>query len=154
MAWARPIPTPATASTTGWLISPTLARDSGLPLDAKPGRDNFTYGASMNLGWDFGAVKLTNIAAYDYLRREEYGDWDSSPSIEADTFFGSKVKVWSDELRLASNTDGPFQWVGGVYVSKQRQRERFLFRFQRHLRHLCPGALRPAREVGGRVRPG
>lgn len=110
---------------TGWSISPGLVADTPLNVDSKPGRDNLTYGGSINANWDLGAVKLTNIAAYDYLHREEYGDYDASPSIAADVYFGSKVKVWSDELRLSTNSDGPLQWVAGVYVSKQLLRERY-----------------------------
>ena len=119
------IPADTDTTATGWSISPGLVRDTRLEVDSKPGVDNVTYGASINADWDLGAVKLTNIAAYDYLHREEYGDYDASSSIAADVFFGSKVKVWSEELRLASNTDGPLQWVAGVYVSKQLLRERY-----------------------------
>ena len=110
---------------SGWLISPTLARDTGLPRDSVPGRDNHTYGASANLNWDLGATRLVNIAAYDFQERREYGDWDATSSIEADTFFAGKAKVWSNELRLESNTDGKFHWLAGVYAAKQRQREQF-----------------------------
>ena len=119
------IPADSDRRATGWRMSPTLARDTGLGLDAKPGRDNYTYGYAANLVWDLGDVKLTNIAAYDFLKRAEYGDWDATSSIEADTYFRSKVKVWSDELRLSSDTEGPLQWVAGVYVSKQRLREQY-----------------------------
>ncbi|WP_374574453.1 TonB-dependent receptor [Phenylobacterium sp.] len=119
------IPADKDYDATGWSISPDLVRDTRLTYSSKPGRDNHTYGASANANWTLGAVKLTNIAAYDYLHREEYGDYDASSSIAADVYFGSKVKVWSDELRLSSNTDGPLQWVTGVYVSKQQLRERY-----------------------------
>ncbi|MFN3520722.1 MAG: TonB-dependent receptor [Phenylobacterium sp.] len=119
------IPADTDTTGTGWSISPGLVADTRLEVDSKPGRDNKTWGASANASWDLGAVKLTNIAAYDYLHREEYGDYDASSSIAADVFFGSKVKVWSDELRLASNTEGPLQWVAGVYVSRQVLRERY-----------------------------
>jgi outer membrane receptor protein involved in Fe transport len=123
------IPADRDNTATGWSISPTLVRDTPLELGDKPGKDNVTYGASANIDWELGAVRLTNIAAYDFLQREEYGDYDASSSIAADVYFGSKVKVWSNELRLASNTDGPLQWVAGVYVSKQLLRERYFSDF-------------------------
>jgi len=119
------IPADTDTTGTGWSISPGLVRDTRLEVDSKPGVNNKTYGMSANASWDLGAVKVTNIAAFDYLHREEYGDYDASASIAADVFFGSKVRVLSDELRIASNGDGPLQWVAGVYVSKQVLRERY-----------------------------
>ncbi|MBI1200374.1 MAG: TonB-dependent receptor plug domain-containing protein [Phenylobacterium sp.] len=114
---------------TDWKIAPTLARDSGLSLNAKPGVDNETWGTSLNASWDFSpAMKLTNIVSYDQLIRRQYGDWDATQSIEADTFFGSKVYVISDELRL-SYDEGPLHWIAGVYYSKQGLKERYYSNF-------------------------
>jgi len=119
------IPADTDRSATGWQISSALARDTNLPLDAKPGKDNSTWGASLALNWDLGAAKLTNITGFDRLLRKEYGDWDTTASSEADTFFGSDVKVYSNETRLSSNGDGPFQWIAGVYYSRQELNERY-----------------------------
>jgi outer membrane receptor protein involved in Fe transport len=114
---------------TDWKIAPTLARDTGLPLDAKPGVDNETWGTSLNASWDFNpSLTLTNIASYDQLIRRQYGDWDATQSIEADTFFGSKVYVMSDELRL-SYDQGPLHWIAGVYASKQGLKEKYYSNF-------------------------
>ncbi|MDP1368894.1 hypothetical protein Q6248_28385, partial [Klebsiella pneumoniae] len=63
------------------------------------------------------------------LDRSEYGDWDSSASVEADTFFGSDVKVLSQELRLASDNDSPLTWVAGFYYSSQDLNERYVSDF-------------------------
>lgn len=119
------IPADTDRFATDWKISPTLARDANLPLDAKPGVDNETWGTSLNASYDFGPAVLTNIASYDQLIRRQYGDWDSSTSIEADTYFGSKVHVISDELRITSNTDGPLHYVAGIYYSKQELKEQY-----------------------------
>jgi len=109
---------------TDWKIPATLARDTGLPLDAKPGVNNKTWGSSLNASYDLGSVTLTNIASYDQLIRRQYGDWDSTASIEADTFFGSKVAVVSDELRLSGDA-GALHWVTGIYYSKQKLKEQY-----------------------------
>lgn len=119
------IPADTDRFATDWKISPFLARDANLPLDAKPGVDNETWGTSLNASYDFGPATLTNIASYDQLIRRQYGDWDSSQSIEADTYFGSKVNVISDELRLTSSEEGPLHYVLGVYYSRQELKEQY-----------------------------
>ena len=122
------IPADTDRRLTGWGISPTLARDADLPGD-KPGRRNLAWGTSLNLAADLGPVKLTSITGYDRLRRREYGDYDASASIEGDVFFGSRVRVLSQELRLSSDTTGPLTWVGGVYLSEQRLAEQYFSDF-------------------------
>jgi len=119
------VPADTDRSATGWRISSVLARDANLDADTKPGKDNTTWGASMALNWDLGAAKLTNITAFDRLLRKEYSDWDTTSSVEADTFFGSDARVYSNETRLASNDDGPFQWIAGLYYSHQELNERY-----------------------------
>ncbi|PZU57188.1 MAG: TonB-dependent receptor [Sphingobium sp.] len=110
---------------TGWSISPRLAADADLPGD-KPGRRNWTWGTSANVKFDVSdSVLLTSITSYDYMRRREYGDYDATSSIEADVFFGSIVKVFSQEARLSSKGDGPLNWVAGVYYSKQDLTEQY-----------------------------
>jgi len=127
------VPTDTDRFATDWSLSQPLANDIKWPVDSKPGRDNYTYGSSVALNWDFGGATLTDIASYDYLRREEFDDWDATAQHLADEFWGSKVEVWSNELRLTSNSDGPLQWVGGVYLSKQHIVERFYSDFTQSL---------------------
>jgi iron complex outermembrane receptor protein len=116
-------------SKTGWGISPRFAASIGRDADAKPGRDNSSWGTSLNInkGWD--GLSLTSITSYEALERSEYGDWDASPSVEADTFFGSDVSVLSQELRLASDNDSRLTWVAGLYIAKQDLNERFFSDF-------------------------
>ncbi len=119
------IPADTDRRATGWGISQQFATDIGVGLDAKPGRDNNGYGASLIATFEFSSTVLTSISSYDELEREEYGDWDSSSSVEADTFFGSDINVIGQELRLASTGDGAFRWMGGLYYSKQDLTERY-----------------------------
>jgi len=110
---------------TGWSISPQLAKDADLPGD-KPGRRNWTWGTSANIKYNLSdSVLLTSITSYDYMRRREYGDYDATSSVEADVFFGSKVKVFSQEARLSSSGDGPLNWVAGIYYSEQKLDEQY-----------------------------
>jgi iron complex outermembrane receptor protein len=119
------IPADTDHRATGWGLSPRFAAEMGRDVNAKPGRDNSSWGSSLNGHYDFDTMRLTSITSYETLDRSEYGDWDSSPSVEADTFFGSDVKVFSQEFRLSSDAEGPLNWVAGVYYSKQDLDERY-----------------------------
>lgn len=119
------IPADTDHRATGWGLSPRFAAEMGRDVNAKPGRDNSSWGTSLNGHYDFETTRLTSITSYETLDRSEYGDWDASPSVEADTFFGSDVKVFSQELRLSSDAEGPLNWVAGVYYSKQDLDERY-----------------------------
>ncbi len=124
------IPADQDHSLTGWGMSPRFAASIGRDPTDKPGRDNSSWGASLNANLALSeTMNLTSITSFENLDRSEYGDWDSSPSIEADTFFGSLVDVFSQELRLASNADGPLTWVTGFYYSKQDLNERYFSDF-------------------------
>lgn len=119
------IPADKDRSKTGWGLSPRFAAEIGRDVKAKPGRDNSSWGTSLNANLALKGMNLTSITSYETLDRSEYGDWDSSASVEADTFFGSDVNVLSQELRLASDNDSALTWVAGFYYSKQDLNERY-----------------------------
>ena len=123
------IPADTDRFATGWGLSPQLVADTELEAGDVPGVNNKTWGTSANLSYDFGPVTLTSITAYDWLRRRQFGDWDTSASIEADTFFGSEVEVFAQEIRLGNSTPGPLTWVLGAYYSKQNLDERYFSDF-------------------------
>ena len=123
------IPADTDRFATGWGISPQLLADTELTSDDVPGVNNETWGISANLAFDFGSVTLTSVTAYDWLHREQFGDWDASPSIEADTFFGSDVDVFAQEVRLSNSMPSDLTWVVGAYYSKQNLDERYFSDF-------------------------
>ncbi len=115
---------------TGWGYSAGYAALTGADQDDKPHRRNTSYGTSLNAQFTLApTIKLTSITAYDHLRRLEYDDWDASPSHELDTFWGSKVGVFSQELRLSSLGTDKFTWVAGAYYSHQTLTETFITDF-------------------------
>ncbi|WP_034158144.1 TonB-dependent receptor [Sphingomonas sp. ERG5] len=125
---------PQTGKQTGWGLSPSFAALAGYSADAKPERRNDSIGGSLTAAVDLGsAVRLTSITAYDHLKRRELADWDASSSHESDVFWGSKIDVFSQELRLSSLGDTRLGWVGGVYYSHQKLGEQFLTDFSQSL---------------------
>ncbi|HWT52882.1 MAG TPA: TonB-dependent receptor, partial [Caulobacter sp.] len=82
------------------------------------------YGASANIQYDFDGAKLTSITAYENTHGYSLGDIDGgNPTgpgfipFQSNTQDGIKnLFQWTQEVRLASDTDGPLTWqVGGFY---------------------------------------
>ncbi len=104
---------------TGWRISPELAAIAGVGLDAKPFRDNEGFDVSSRLNFDLGSVLLTSVTAYQNFDRREYNDWDGTRYYESDVFFYNEISVFTQEFRLTSQSDGPLEWLAGVYYANE-----------------------------------
>ena len=82
-------------------------------------------GESIKVDYDFGGVKLTSISAYETTNGYSRGDIDGGVAgtgpgfipFDSDTKDGiDDLDQYTQELRLASDTDGAFTWqVGGYY---------------------------------------
>lgn len=74
------------------------------------------YGVSGQLDWNVGAAKLTSITAYRW--------WDWNPANDGDSTSlpvivkaqqANRQRQFSQEIRLASDSDGPIDYVVGAY---------------------------------------
>ena len=79
--------------------------------------DNESLGTSLRVEWGLGNMELTSISSWTKYSRNYAGDDDASPFNLSHNFYDHEVDGWSQELRLASNTDGPWDWLIGVYFS-------------------------------------
>ncbi|HEY0314914.1 MAG TPA: TonB-dependent receptor [Sphingomonas sp.] len=128
------IPADSNHRATGWGFDPAFATAAGFSPDAKPQRHNNSYGTSLNAGFNIAdTVRLTSITAYDKLIRRELDDWDASSSQESDTFWHSRVQVFSQEVRLAPVHADRLTWVVGAYYSWQKIQELFRTDFTQSL---------------------
>ncbi len=115
------LPQPAhTGRQTSWGTSAAYADYIGIETDTKPFRDNTAWGFSATFKADLGFADLTYIGAYEHLDRREYNDYDGLSVGYADVYFESDVQETSHEVRLASNDDGPFSWVTGLYYASEK----------------------------------
>ena len=73
-----------------------------------------SFGASVNLKWDFGAVQLTNIAAFRNTEKFHEEDSDVGPFNGIEPTFQSDINQFSNEFRL-SGESGPLSWVAGAF---------------------------------------
>lgn len=115
---------------TGWGISPALAAYAGVGTDAKPFRDNEGFDVSAALNFDLGAVTLTSISAYQTFERREFNDWDSTAYHESNVFFFNEIDVLSQEFRLNSQTEGPFEWLAGLHFARETNDGGFYTQFR------------------------
>ncbi|MEW6391927.1 MAG: TonB-dependent receptor [Pseudomonadota bacterium] len=88
-------------------------------------------GASLNIAYDFGPVTLTSISAYEAAKGKSRGDTDGGaaanfPVNGVPNGFGQSMGQLKDldqvsqEIRLASNSDGRLKWqVGGMLFSSE-----------------------------------
>ncbi|MGY4396535.1 iron complex outermembrane receptor protein [Sphingomonas sp. UYAg733] len=112
-----------------------------------------TYGESLKLAYDFGPVVLTSISAFEGSSGYSRGDTDGGaaanfpfavpPATPIANGFGQSqgnlrdLNQLTQELRLASDGDGPFKWqIGGMYFDQRDttefyQRNYFLLPNQR-----------------------
>ncbi|MEJ8566292.1 TonB-dependent receptor [Elongatibacter sediminis] len=91
-----------------------------------------SYGFNNTMTWDLGSVLLTSVTGYREFEREVGGD-NGSPFIVSDTFRAQDIDLFTQELRLASNTgDSPLSWVLGAYYSEDEIFDDVLFNFRDH----------------------
>ncbi len=118
---------------TGWSLTPAFAAVTGLAVGSKPHRDNTGDGAALTLNWDFHRLRLTSITSVEQFHRREFIDWDGSVIPQSDEYFDSKIGTFSQELRLASQSDQAFNWLAGLYYSHEKLDERFYSDFTANL---------------------
>lgn len=75
-------------------------------------------GGSLQIDHDFGSVNLKSITAFDRFTRLYYEDEDGGPRSELHVYFDEDFRHFSQELRLTSDSDSPFQWIIGGYGSR------------------------------------
>jgi iron complex outermembrane recepter protein len=88
--------------------------DAPLHIDTQDG------GVSLNADWNLDAVTLTSISAWRYWKWDVANDRDyTGIPIQTVQRIPSRQDQYSQEFRVASNGDGPFSYVGGLYFYTQ-----------------------------------
>lgn len=93
--------------------NPADVRVGDLPVS----RDEEGYGVSVSLNVDLEVATLTSITAYDVYDRFVVDNYDGIALSTDDFLFEDEFEVFSQELRLTSNSSGAFTWVAGLTYS-------------------------------------
>jgi len=116
---------PYNGSTAARRVDPTviLGKNYALSNSFSPYADSKTYGASAEWNYDAGSATLSSLSSYAYFRSQFSTDNDATAStnpspLANSSFVGTDQHyTFTQELRAASNGEGPFHWlVGGFYL--------------------------------------
>jgi iron complex outermembrane receptor protein len=102
------------------------------PSDGKPFDDQKSNLLSLEANYQAGSLKLTSVSGYYHTRSSFFitatGDFGTRPNTSTSMFVGSangqKYRAFSQELRLASQWDGPLQFLAGGYFQHERNQVR------------------------------
>lgn len=92
-----------------------------------PQRDNELAGLVARINVDLGGATLTSVTGYDRFTRSEANDWDGWAGVDSNNINNTSINVFSEELRLASDSSGPLSWVVGGYYSNDKINEEYNF---------------------------
>ena len=82
--------------------------------DQEGHNDNETYGITGTLKWDVGNFEVTSITDFSSVERDYLEDSDSSPTTAFNFYLTTDSEQFSQELRVAGETD-KLKWTTGVY---------------------------------------
>ena len=100
------------------------------PLDSSTCRDyedasREVIRGQLNIDWDLGPVALTSLTAYADAEVQTFQDGNAAGSVFDLPFlnelrYNTDTELFSQELRLTSNGDGPVGWtVGALYWNEE-----------------------------------
>lgn len=92
--------------------------------DAVPMERIRHFPISLNLDYDLGFATLTSVTANLRVDNSFINDSDASPMPMLNAYYISKGRQFTQELRLASDPGGDFNWILGGFYMNERMRSR------------------------------
>jgi iron complex outermembrane receptor protein len=90
-------------------------------IDAALGVNTNEGGVSAIADWNLGGATVTSVSAWRFWNWDAANDRDyTGVNIQVTQHIPSRQDQYSQELRIASNGDGPFSYVGGLYYFQQK----------------------------------
>ena len=84
---------------------------------------NDNWGGTITVEKEFGDISLLSVTSYQEYERWQPKESDGTPSLYVDFLFTSEIWAFSQELRLTSNYDGPFNWIVGANYGRDEVAE-------------------------------
>ncbi len=76
-------------------------------------------GGLLRFEHDFGPVSLVSLTGYDEVHQHLADESGGLPYIQFQALQEGSYQTFSQELRLSSNGDGKFKWIGGLFYSHE-----------------------------------
>lgn len=99
-------------------VDPSTGK-SPLTLNPKKGEtfiNDFEMTSTMvSISWDLGSATLVSNTAYLEMDNDQYNKADFVPTDRGAASFQEEFTQFSQELRLASNSDDGITWIAGIY---------------------------------------
>ena len=109
------------AAQFGYSPASTNAYDRKTDIDGPLGVDTNEGGVSAITNWNLGFATLTSVTAWRFWNWDAENDRDyTGLPVQRSQHIPSRQDQYSQELRLASNGDGPLSYVVGLYGFRQR----------------------------------
>ena len=84
---------------------------------------NDNIGGTITVEKDFGNISLLSVTSYQEYDRWQPKESDGTPALYVDFLFTSEIWAFSQEVRLTSNYDGPFNWIVGANYGRDEVAE-------------------------------
>jgi iron complex outermembrane receptor protein len=115
---------PATLAIGGVLGKPiadtTKIFDRDVIFNTDPANKLSGKGVSGQLDHDLGFAKLTSITAYRNQKNASFQDIDFTGADISNNRTSNTIKTFTQEVRLASNGDGPLNWLIGAFYQNEK----------------------------------
>ena len=87
-----------------------------LDTNLNPTHERETFGARFEINVEFDNFDFKSITSYTDTESDRLTDIDLTQLWFINTFRPETMEVFTQEFRFSSNSDGPLQWVGGLYL--------------------------------------
>lgn len=115
--------TPALFAVGGQLAVADLFGDTAF-LNVPPTNKIENYGGSAQIDYSLGPVTLTSLTAYRKLKSDLVQDVDFSSADIVNQLQDQDIKTFTQELRIASDFDGPLNFLlGGYYFNEKIEQD-------------------------------
>jgi iron complex outermembrane receptor protein len=88
---------------------------AGIDLSTNPRHERDTIAAALELNYEAEPFTVTSVTSYTDTDSDRETDLDNSQEFILDLFRPQEIKVLTQELRVTSSSEGPFEWLGGLY---------------------------------------
>ena len=94
-----------------------LEHPNVVPVSTNPRHERDTLGLMLELVLALDGGDVTAVTSFTDTDSERYSDLDIREEFLLDLIRPEDMTVFTQELRFTSTSDGPLQWLGGLYYS-------------------------------------